>query len=408
MVPKVSNLAVSGTMRVILKPLLPEIPGFGAAVVSLRKPPIVRFHLDFGKSLGGSYSAGAIKAWLDPFLRETVSGMMLWPRRLVIPLLPEEVTGPLDSLYLRHKGALQVDVIEAKNLPRMDTVGTTDAFLKVFTLVNPKKPESIERTQVCKNTLNPVWNERLWLLVQEPSTQYLYAECFDRDYLNAKELMRLNVFKGAASLVNAEDFIGRCKVSIDELSETPGEPADLWVPLGKDEFSNEDGCGGGFGEVHLRVTYWPFELMRGHKEAKYGAVIVTVLNCEDLPPADLPVGTSDPFVELKLNKETQETPHQTSTLNPKWLDTKFDWFKVPSGETLHVKVWDYDVMSRNELLGELEIDLMAEVQSAPGGDVTKTWHLQHLATDWMAAMGLQNAKPKESTITMRIQWIPFR
>jgi Ca2+-dependent lipid-binding protein len=106
------------------------------------------------------------QAWLDPFLRETVSGMMLWPRRMVIPLLPEEVTGPLDNLYLRHKGSLQVDVIEAKNLPRMDTVGTTDAFLKVFTLINPKKPESIERTQVCKNTLNPVWNERLWLLVQ--------------------------------------------------------------------------------------------------------------------------------------------------------------------------------------------------------------------------------------------------
>lgn len=41
------------------------------------------------------------QAWLDPFLRETVSGMMLWPRRMVIPLLPEEVTGPLDSLYLR-------------------------------------------------------------------------------------------------------------------------------------------------------------------------------------------------------------------------------------------------------------------------------------------------------------------
>lgn len=53
--------APSGTLRVILKPLLPEIPGFGAAVVSLRKPPIVRFNLNFGKSLGGSYSAGAIK-----------------------------------------------------------------------------------------------------------------------------------------------------------------------------------------------------------------------------------------------------------------------------------------------------------------------------------------------------------
>ena len=51
----------SGTLRVILKPLLPEIPGFGAAVVSLRQPPIVRFNLNFGKSLGGGYSAAAIQ-----------------------------------------------------------------------------------------------------------------------------------------------------------------------------------------------------------------------------------------------------------------------------------------------------------------------------------------------------------
>lgn len=46
-------------------------------------------------------SGPAPQAWLDPFLRETVSGMMLWPRRMVIPILPEEVTGPLDELYLR-------------------------------------------------------------------------------------------------------------------------------------------------------------------------------------------------------------------------------------------------------------------------------------------------------------------
>ena len=34
---------------------------------------------------------------------------------------------------------------------------------------------------------------------------------------------------------------------------------------------------------------------------------------------------------LSCLQETQETPHQTSTLNPKWLDTKFDWFKVSGG-----------------------------------------------------------------------------
>jgi hypothetical protein len=108
MVPKVSDVAVSGTARVILMPLLPEIPGFGAATVSLMKPPVVKFHLDFGAAFGGSYSAKMIQAWLDPFLRSTVAGMMVWPKRMVVPILGEEVTGPLDDLYQRHKGALQV------------------------------------------------------------------------------------------------------------------------------------------------------------------------------------------------------------------------------------------------------------------------------------------------------------
>lgn len=36
LVPKVTDLHVSGTARIILSPLLPEIPGFGAMVFSLK------------------------------------------------------------------------------------------------------------------------------------------------------------------------------------------------------------------------------------------------------------------------------------------------------------------------------------------------------------------------------------
>lgn len=36
LVPKVTDLHVSGVARVILSPLLPEIPGFGAMVFSLK------------------------------------------------------------------------------------------------------------------------------------------------------------------------------------------------------------------------------------------------------------------------------------------------------------------------------------------------------------------------------------
>ena len=66
-----------------------------------RKPPLMHFNLDFGAAFGGSFSAKAVRMWLDPFLRETLTTMLVWPNRLVVPMLPESVTGPLDDLMLR-------------------------------------------------------------------------------------------------------------------------------------------------------------------------------------------------------------------------------------------------------------------------------------------------------------------
>lgn len=77
-------MAVSGTLRVTLAPLLPEIPGFGAATVSMMRPPLIKFRLDFGAAFGGSVSAKAVVAWLDPFLRSQVAGMLV---RLVPSLI---------------------------------------------------------------------------------------------------------------------------------------------------------------------------------------------------------------------------------------------------------------------------------------------------------------------------------
>ncbi len=40
LVPKVTDLQVAGVARVILSPLVPVIPGFGAAVIALRFAPL--------------------------------------------------------------------------------------------------------------------------------------------------------------------------------------------------------------------------------------------------------------------------------------------------------------------------------------------------------------------------------
>ena len=66
-----------------------------------RKPPLLHFNLDFGKAFGGSVSARLVRLWLDPFLRHTLANLLVWPNRIVSPILPDSQTGPLDHLYLR-------------------------------------------------------------------------------------------------------------------------------------------------------------------------------------------------------------------------------------------------------------------------------------------------------------------
>lgn len=60
-----------------------------------------------------------------------------------------------------------------------------------------------------KNTLTPVWNERKWLMVQEPKTQPLRVEVYDWDRINAKELLTINLLKGLRDTMGAKTLMGR-------------------------------------------------------------------------------------------------------------------------------------------------------------------------------------------------------
>lgn len=61
----------------------------------------------------------------------------------------------------------------------MDTLGKSDPFVEMWTTT-----EHVEKTTVKKRTLAPVWNETLFVLVQEPRTQSLRVEMFDWDAIN--------------------------------------------------------------------------------------------------------------------------------------------------------------------------------------------------------------------------------
>ncbi|BDA44378.1 Synaptotagmin-5 [Coccomyxa sp. Obi] len=395
LVPKVTDLQVAGVARVILSPLVPVIPGFGAAVVALRKPPLMRFKLDFGKAFGGSIVAKPVRLWLDPFIRETLTNMVVWPNRIVVPMLPEEVTGPLDHLYLRHVGLLVVHVAQARDLKKMDAIGKSDPFVELYT-----QPTAVAKTEVQKRNLTPKWEEDKWLLVQEPKTQILRAQVFDHDAINLKELISVNLVKGVKETIGAKTFMGRAAIPVRRFTDRPGETVEDWYDLGKGDWSNEDGTGKGEGQLELKITYFPFELLYSKpRDASLGAVLVTLKKVSNLPAAD-GNGKSDPYVRFELDDHKRQSTIQRRTLNASWNE-KFEWLYVPVVEVLEVSVYDSDPLSNDQCLGVVEIDIAEDVAKVPGGRIYKTWYLEDVPKD------IKTKKVPSANITMQIQWVPF-
>ncbi|KAK9808833.1 hypothetical protein WJX72_004641 [[Myrmecia] bisecta] len=397
MVPKVSDLDVRGTCRVILAPLVDEVPGFGAAVIALRKPPMINFKLNFGKALGSAYTAKAVRLWLDPFLRETLANLVVWPNRVLVPILPESVTGPLDALQLRHVGVLKVTVVEADGLRKMDLVGKSDPFVELYT-----RPEQVEKTAHKKHTLEPQWDATFWLLVQEPKTQLLRLQVFDHDSVHVKELLNVNVMKGLRESVGAKTFMGRAAVPLRPLL-TPGDPQekDAWYDLGKKDWAAEGGPGKGEGRLRLKLKYMSFPWIYSRpRDAGMGAVLVKLVRANDLPAADS-TGVSDPYVKLKLMSEKHKSTIKPKTLAPVW-DEKFEWLNVPKeGSQLTLEVFDNDAFGEDEYLGMAEIEISSEVAASPTSKVLKTWWLEEVPADSKTKI-----KPPAS-VTLEVQWVPF-
>jgi len=259
LVPKLRQIHIYATVRLVLKPLVGRLPCFGAVAVALKQPPLVNFELDFGMidfgkvvPLGSRYLAMArhVEAWLKPFLVSDVLGnLLVWPNRLVIPLMPEEITGPLDDLRLTTRGILRVTVVEARGLKSEQALwwGMPDPVAVLH--ISPLDKKS---TRGQGNTLDPVWNQQLFFKVQEESLP-LVVEVRDGD-----GEMDLLVDKPAASS-RADDLhydllLGRAVVPLSGLE--PNREVDLCIPLGKGEVADDGGPGMGAGEIRLKLCYW--------------------------------------------------------------------------------------------------------------------------------------------------------
>jgi Ca2+-dependent lipid-binding protein len=172
---------VFATARVILKPLVPVFPCFSKIVVSLMEKPYVDFGL---KVLGGDLMAiPGVYGFVQDIIKDQVSQLYLWPKTLEIPVIDDP------SSLKKPVGILEVTIISAKNLLKMDLTGKADPYVKLR-LVNTLMSK---KTKTKMNTLSPEWNETFKFLVQDPKSQSLQLHVYDWDRVGTHQRMGIQI-----------------------------------------------------------------------------------------------------------------------------------------------------------------------------------------------------------------------
>ncbi|KAK1370183.1 Synaptotagmin-4 [Heracleum sosnowskyi] len=353
---QVKNIGFTGVFRFLFKPLVDEIPCFGAISFSLRENRNLDFKL---KVIGGDISTiPGISEAIEETIRDAIEDSITWPVRQVIPIIP----GDYSYLELKPVGTLEVKLVQAKELTNKDIIGKSDPFAVLF--IRPVRSR-MKTSKIVNNNLNPIWNENFEFIVEDETTQHLTVRVFDDEGVQAAEI------------------IGCAQLPLKELE--PGKVKDVWLKLVKDVQVQRDKKNRG--QVQLELLYCPngtenaltnafrrdFRLTKLEKALKTepdekedtdpaklsakrkdvilrGVLSVTVISAEDLPAVDLN-GKSDPFVILIMKKteEKKKTRVVHNTLDPVWNQT-FD-FVVEDAlhDLLLVEVYDHDTFGKDKM-----------------------------------------------------------
>ncbi|KYR01334.1 Phosphatidylserine decarboxylase proenzyme 2 precursor [Tieghemostelium lacteum] len=106
-------------------------------------------------------------------------------------------------------GILQINVVEAKNLPAMDFNGKSDPYIECF-----HSAEKLFTSEIIKKSLNPVWNHKHNIIIKKSQENYsLSFKLWDWDK------------------ASKNDFIGEVEIEIKKLFEC--NILDKWYPITK-------------------------------------------------------------------------------------------------------------------------------------------------------------------------------
>ncbi|XP_075055671.1 extended synaptotagmin-1 [Mixophyes fleayi] len=330
----VKGVQLHGMLRVILEPLIGDIPIVGAITLFFIRRPMLDLNWT---GLTNLLDIPGLDAMSDTMVMDMISGFLVLPNRLSIPLAKDLHMAELRSPLPR--GIVRIHLVEAQKLPSKDfqmggiLSGKSDpyAILRVGT--------QVFTSRIINENLNPVWNEMYEVIVHEVPGQELEVELFDKD-------------------PDKDDFLGRMKLDLGEVKKA--QVLDKWYTL-KDTKS---------GQIHLRLEWLSLlsnasqleQVMNINREitAKTkneepsAAILIIYLDRADDLPLKKSVKQPNPMVQLSVQDMTQESKTVYNTNSPVWEEPFRFFLRNPSLQDLDIQVKDDD---RQHSLGSLSISL---------------------------------------------------
>ncbi|XP_060068071.1 extended synaptotagmin-2-like isoform X2 [Ylistrum balloti] len=170
----IKDLQLRGTLRVIFKPLIGQIPLFGGMSFFFINTPDIDFNLT---GLANSLDLPGLSDMLDTIIAEQISNIMVLPNRIVVPMVQD--VNLMRLRYPQPDGVLRVHVLGAKDLIKADIgfakKGKSDPYAVVK--VGAKK----FKTKVINNTVHPEWNAVFEAIIDIKDGQYVDVELKDED-----------------------------------------------------------------------------------------------------------------------------------------------------------------------------------------------------------------------------------
>uniref|UniRef100_A0A674EL01 Extended synaptotagmin 1 n=1 Tax=Salmo trutta TaxID=8032 RepID=A0A674EL01_SALTR len=215
----VKGVQLHGMLRVILEPLIGDVPLVGAVTMFFIRRP----KLDINwTGLTNLLDIPGLNAMSDTKIMDAIASYLVLPNRLTIPLVANLHVAQLRSPLPR--GVVRIHLLEAEELTAKDTVikGIIDGKSDPYAVLRVGTQTFTSHT--VDSNLNPQWREMYEVIVHEVPGQELEVEVFDKDQ-------------------NQDDFLGRVKMDLDIVHKA--RVLDEWFSL-KDVPS---------GSVHLRLEW---------------------------------------------------------------------------------------------------------------------------------------------------------